>query len=146
MQRLLITALVLLVSGCSSSDDKWKKDRPKTVPATGVVTLDGVPLTEAQVVAVAEGNGTGASGMSDAEGKFSLDSFAPDPGAVPGTYKVMIVKSIVPEVQDVSEDKYSPPTKATLLVPVKYTDFNKSGLTAVIPEGGTAELKFELKK
>lgn len=146
MNRHLLFSMFLtsVLVGCSSADDKWKSQRPKTVLATGVVTLDGKPLEAAQVVFVTGGDGTGGSGLSDKDGRFELSAFPPDKGIPPGTYSVMIVKAIVPEIQDVSEDKYAPPAKATLLVPVKYTTPTTSGLSVVIPETGKEDIRLEL--
>jgi hypothetical protein len=138
-------AIGLLVPGCGSGEDKWVKERPKTVPAKGVLTLDGKPLDAAQVVLVGAGEGaSGGSGLSDAEGKFELSTFPPAKGIVPGSYRVMIVKSNVPETQDTSEEVYTPPATATILVPVKYTTPDTSNLTIDVPESGKEDIKLEL--
>jgi hypothetical protein len=147
MKYYFLTCILLsLLAGCSGGNDKWKSSRPKTVLAGGVVTLDGKPLEAAQVVFVSSSadSGTGGSGLTDADGNFELSSFPPDKGIPPGTYQVMIVKAIVPEVQEVSEDVFSPPATAKLLVPVKYTTPTTSGLTVEIPEEGKADIALQL--
>lgn len=138
---LLACFCALLLMGCGSQDDKWKKDRPKTAPAAGVITLDGKPLDGAQVVLVPESGTHGASALSAADGSFRLSAFPPDDGAVPGSYKVMIVKSIVPELQ---EGETAELAYAKLLVPKKYTDANTSGLMVDIPDAGKTDIKLEL--
>ncbi|GIX04682.1 MAG: hypothetical protein KatS3mg114_0551 [Planctomycetaceae bacterium] len=130
----------LMMMGCSSSEDKWKSNRPKTVPASGKITLNNEPLVDAQVVLVPVSGSYGASGLSGKDGSFKLSAFPPDEGVVPGSYKVMIVKAEVPEVQ---EDE-AVMSYAKLLVPQKYTDANTSGLTVDIPESGKTDIKLDL--
>ncbi len=134
-----------LLAGCGGSDDKWKDNRPKTVKAAGVVTLNGRPLDEAQIVLVPSGGSHAGSALSNKDGEFSLQAFPPDDGAVPGKYNVMVVKSLVPQNPDPGSPESKVAQYAKLLVPKKYTDPAKSGLTIEIPEAGTTELKLELK-
>jgi hypothetical protein len=142
-------SFVLLVScviaaGCSSGTDKWKANRPKTVPATGTISLNGQPLEEAQVVLVPSGGSHGASALSNASGMFALQTFPPDDGVVSGTYKVMVIKSLVPQNPDPGSPESKVPQRAKLLIPKKYTDANTSGLEIVVPETGKTDIKLEL--
>ena len=109
--------------------------------------MDGKPVEGAQVVLVGEGdNARGAFGASDSSGRFSLRAFEEKDGAVPGTYKVQISKTVVKEL---SADKAAnldggAPLFYDYGVPPKYTGFETSGLTAVILESGTTDLTFEM--
>jgi len=141
---VVFSCTLVLLCGCGG-EDKWKKNRPKTVPASGTITLNGKPLVDAQVVLVPTTGTTGCSGKSDEKGAFELAAFAPDPGVVPGSYKVMIVKSEIPASPDPNAPESNKAIYAKLLVPVKYTDPEKSGLTVDIPEAGKKDIKFELK-
>ncbi|MCI0359877.1 MAG: carboxypeptidase-like regulatory domain-containing protein [Planctomycetaceae bacterium] len=144
LRIFVVTGIGLLIcTGCGSDTGHL----PKTVPAKGIVTLDGKPVEGAQVVLVAEAQSAhGAFGASDASGRFSLRAFEEKDGAVPGTYKVQISKTVVKEL---SPDKAAnldggAPLFYDYGVPPKYTGFQTSGLTATVPESGTSDLKFEL--
>jgi hypothetical protein len=134
--------VLLAVFGCSQSNSNL----PKTVPASGVVTLDGKPVDGAQVVIVPAGSGTnGADGTTDSSGRFSLRAFPEKDGAIPGEYNVQISKTV--EVK-LSGPKGSldggDPVRYEHGVPAKYTTAKTSGLTVSIPESGNKDIKLEL--
>lgn len=61
------------------------------VPVKGIVTLDGTPVEGATVTYVAEDGKQQFTGYTDAGGNFELAG--PDkPGALPGNYKVTVMK------------------------------------------------------
>src|SRR5579863_8429677 len=98
MRRTRVYALpavmALVVFGCGQQTDRWKDARPETAPASGVVTFQGEPLEGAVVVFQPTApDGIGASALTDGEGKFELQTFPPDFGAVPGKYVVCITKT-----------------------------------------------------
>lgn len=138
-----ITGLVLLVAGCSSGGGNL----PRTVPASGVVTLDGKPVDGAQVVFVpADAGVTGAYGVTDASGRFSLRAFEQKDGAIPGQYLVQVSKTIEVRLPGPAGSvDGGDPVRFEHGVPARYTNVQSSGLTATIPENGTKDLKFELK-
>jgi hypothetical protein len=132
---------LLAAGGCSKGSHL-----PKTVPASGIVTLDGKPVAGAQVVLVPEGEGaTGAYGTSDANGKFSLRAYEEKDGAIPGAYKVQVSKTV--EVK-LTGPKGSldggDPVRFDHGVPARYTGVGTSGLAATIPDAGTSDIKLEL--
>jgi hypothetical protein len=135
---------LVLASGCGADTSHL----PKTVPAVGVVTLDGKPLDGAQVVFVGEAaNSTGAFGATDANGRFSLRAFTEKEGVVPGSYKVQVSKTIVKQLSpsEAANLDGGEPVRYDYGVPPKYTGFKTSGLSAEIPDTGKQDLKFELK-
>src|SRR5262245_30250085 len=70
---------------------------PRTVPARGVVTLDGKPVDAAQVVLVPDPpspGSVGGFGASDSGGHFSLRAFEQKDGVIPGAYKVQVSKTV----------------------------------------------------
>ena len=85
---LLIAVVSLAFVGCGSEKG------PRTVPAEGVVTLDGQPVDGAAVVFVSKGGAFSAMAMSDEEGKFSLDAFEYKTGAVPGEYYALVNRTV----------------------------------------------------
>ncbi|WP_437193613.1 carboxypeptidase-like regulatory domain-containing protein [Planctomicrobium sp. SH527] len=147
-RTLLALSLILLASGCGGeSGDQWSQNRPKTSPASGVVTYKGQPVDGANVnFAPPSGDGTGASAMTDAEGKFKLGTFDQADGAVPGAYKVIITKKKV-ETTPNPKDPNGPPVKTveTSLIPVKYSKLSSTVLDATVSEAGPNEFVFELK-
>ncbi|HQF12432.1 MAG TPA: hypothetical protein PLS55_00945 [Thermogutta sp.] len=143
---LLSFALVAIV-GCGKGTDP---NRPKTVKAGGVVLYNGQPVEGAVVTLVPMDNSSprGAVGQTDAQGRFSLTSFDPNDGAVPGKYYVGIAKVVLedaPPGQTGPGGEQDPEAKvARDLLPLKYKIPQQSGLTAEITASGPNELKFEL--
>ncbi len=139
---LLTTAF----TGCESVPEG-----PRTVPASGVVTLDGAPVEGAAIVFIGDSGEYSAHGMSDSEGQFSLDSFEYKPGAVPGSYKVVVTKTV--EITEESGAKLK--GEGALHagegaqvgikndLPQRYQNPN-NGLAFVIPDEGISDLKVEL--
>ncbi len=114
---------------------------PKTVPAEGIVTLDGNPVEGAIVVFIATQGNYNATGHTDASGKFKMNAFDTKSGAVPGSYKVEISKTIMESATgklgetDVNM-KYG--------LPQKYSTFTTSGLSKDLNDQGDTSIKFEL--
>jgi hypothetical protein len=140
---LIVVGLLGLtaVIGCSKGGHL-----PKTVPATGVVTLDGKPVDGAQIVLIPDAeSATGAYGTSDANGKFSLRAYEEKDGAIPGAYKVQVSKTIEVKLSGAKGSlDGGDPVRFDYGVPGKYTGAKTSGLTATIPDTGTRDIKLEL--
>jgi hypothetical protein len=80
---LLLVAGFLGMIGCGAS----------LKPVEGVVTLDGKAVEGATVVFIAEdGSGNTTSGLTDANGKFTLRA-GTQKGVLAGNYKVLITKT-----------------------------------------------------
>ncbi len=129
----LASMLCFLLLGCGGGSS----DGPRTVNASGVVTLDGVPVEKAQVVFIDDANQYPAFSPTDSQGKFSLRLSEDKMGAVPGPYKIQVTKTILDagEGAEVSL-KYG--------LPKKYSTYLQSGLTYTVPENGTSDIKLEL--
>ncbi len=125
------------------------------VPVSGVITLDGKPLSNAKIVFMPQASADkkkapveDSSGMSDAEGKFVLQGLKGNPGAVPGTHKVVVSKMVTKDGKDVVPSTTEDPALALgnsreLLVP-QYSNPLESTLTATVPEkGGTVNLELK---
>jgi hypothetical protein len=124
MSRLpLLGAAMIMTAICGCGEG------PKLVPVTGVVTLDGKPLTEAGILfAPAEAGLLPASGQTDAQGRFQLTTLN-RPGATAGSYRVTVVKQkismsdnplVPPTVKWFTPQKYSLPETSGLHVSVDY--------------------------
>lgn len=139
---ILTALLVVAATGCGS---RAKPNRPATVPARGVVTYRGEPVSDAVlVIQPSAQKGYAASASTDAEGKFDLKAFPPDSGAVPGAYGVVVMKVSQEDVHSEGSHRRGIPEPKSL-IPAKYVDPAKSGLRVEIPAGGAEELRFDLK-
>jgi hypothetical protein len=79
---LVLATVMVTGSGCG----------PSYVKAEGVVKLDGEPIEGATVTFMSEDGAKVSVGVTDAAGKFVLNT-GDKPGAAAGTYKVTIVKT-----------------------------------------------------
>jgi hypothetical protein len=105
---------------------------PKIVPVSGMVTIDGQPLTYGHVQVLPAG-WRPASGRLDGSGRFTLTTNTPNDGCPVGTHPVVILasESLTPETT-----KWHAPSK--------YADEKTSTLTVTII-GPMDDLKIELK-
>ena len=84
---LLSLLPLTLLSGCGGGSD-----RPETVPVTGTVLYNGKPVEKAIVSFSCEGAPRSATGVTDAEGKFTLSTFGLNDGAIVGTHVITVNK------------------------------------------------------
>jgi hypothetical protein len=129
-----LTALVvsLLLAGCGDSG-------PEMAPVSGIVTVDGQPVANAAVMFVPEAGGRPATGLTDAEGKFSLETLKPGDGALVGKHKVTVTGVKTTGVQ-ATEDGLSGSVdpgqvREEWFVPQKYSKPDTSGLTQEVTQG-----------
>ena len=88
---ILLFAALALATGCGDG-------RPARIPVSGTVTYRGKPLDGANVTFVPKGSRP-ASGQTDAQGRFTLQTFSSGDGVVAGDHVVCVVKS-VPDPKD----------------------------------------------
>ena len=120
LQRLMAITLICSVAGCSGS----------AASVSGMVTLDGQPLTTGNVSFHPEGaGGAPANGQIDAQGRYSL-STGTEAGLAPGNYVAVVVATKDPPQLYDKTGAEIPPIPIT---PGKY------GNTA------TSDLKFQVK-
>ncbi len=89
MLRYMPLLLLVGLAGCVGDSG------PKTVTASGVVTLDGAPVEKAQVIFINDAGTDPASAMTDAQGRFSLSYNGEKAGAIPGSYKAQVSKTLL---------------------------------------------------
>jgi hypothetical protein len=135
MKKLFLIAIALLV-GCA------KDDTPKTVPAEGVVTLDGNPVEGATVIFIATQGSNNATAVTGKQGVFKANAFEHKSGAVPGDYKVTINKT---DFKPASEKAGESNVTVSYGLPERYASVSKTDLTLQLGENGNKEIKFELK-
>jgi hypothetical protein len=140
---------LLTAAGCGS---ETMSNLPATVPASGVVTLDGQPVEGAQVTFVPQGDTTGSGGATasigataatDRDGRFSLRANGEKEGAVPGSYKVQVSKTVAVKLDGPGVDG-GDPVRYDFGVPRKYTATDTSGLSVEIPASGKTDIRLEL--
>lgn len=147
MRGVVLSGLILAwgsgLTGCGSGSGNL----PRTVPAAGVVTLDGKPVEGAQVVLVPAGDATtGAYGVSDASGRFSLRAFDQKEGVIPGDYLVQVSKTIEVRLKGPPGSlDGGDPVRFEHGVPARYTNVQTSGLKVTIPDTGKKDIQLELK-
>jgi hypothetical protein len=119
MLRRQTNALVIL-SICASLACGCGDGRPKRVPVSGKVLIDGEPLKFGAVVFAPE-TGRASTGPLDANGHFSLTCYTQNDGALLGKHRVQVLGT---EQVDV--------TTARVHAPKKYAALETSGLSEEI--------------
>ncbi len=155
---VIVVALIACLQGCGPA-------APKTVPAAGILMMDGKPLEGASINMVND-QGIVALATTDAGGKFAFKTHigsASYDGAVPGSYKVGVSKATNNGQAD-SDGGSNPAAsgdpkqmasrmggmatsnvKVTYIVPQRYSSPTSSGLTLDVPAAGSDALKLEVK-
>ena len=95
LQAVVVLTAALTLVGCGG------KTVPDLVPVSGTLTVNGQPYENVMVkfVPMEEGfdGNTIASGITDKEGKFTLETPGHGPGAVPCQTKVILEEGGVPD-------------------------------------------------
>jgi hypothetical protein len=136
----LLVVTPLGMSACGSGG-------PRKVPAEGTVTFNGQPLATGQVQLQPE-----AAPAPDAttdpvpapngvieNGKFALGTQVDGDGAPPGRYKVAIY------AYKTLQTRYGESITKSM-IPDRYANPEKSGITVVIPPEGTRDITIALTK
>ncbi|MEO1998058.1 MAG: carboxypeptidase-like regulatory domain-containing protein [Planctomycetaceae bacterium] len=148
-RNLMLMLLVVMFVSAGCSEDV---ERPVTVPVTGTVMYKQKPVDGATVSFMAEGASRAASGVTDAEGKFVLSTFAANDGALIGEHVVTVSKltaqaeaagdptanmndpSKLTQVWEQSKDADLAAVKT--LLPEKYANANTTPLKEKVSETG----------
>lgn len=139
MQRIVLLSSALLtiglMVGCGPAGSA------PTAKVKGVVTYKNNPVPNASVTFTPKA-GRPANGITDAEGKFVLTTFATGDGAVPGTHVVTIASTEIPAMPGTPEAKGA--GKGPKAFPPKYSNPTTSGFTAEVKPSGNEDFKFEM--
>jgi hypothetical protein len=126
--------LIALTFGCGPKP-------AETIPVSGLVTLDGQPLSGANVIFVPQGEtkGNGGLGTTNADGRFEarLNDNRSDKGQLglfAGSYKVLVSKMVNPDGTPfvASEDVAPIDSNAKELLPEKFSHYEQTMLSADI--------------
>jgi hypothetical protein len=121
-----------LATGCGSG-------RPKCVVVSGVVTYRGKPLEGATVTFI-PAKSRPASGFTDVQGRFTLQTFSAGDGVVLGEHVVCVTKTVV----DPTITEKTPYPRTTSLLPSRYGTPVRSPLKATVTAEGPNDFKFDL--
>lgn len=131
---LMWSALALAEGGCHRG--------PEIVPVSGKVTYNGQPLKFGSVTFQPQ-KGQPARGEIQSDGTFTLSTFKPGDGAVVGPHKVRV--ACYESQRAPAKTGGGEQSLGKLLIPVKYTFFDQSGLTADVKPSDNAPFVWELK-
>jgi hypothetical protein len=122
--------LAASLSGCSKAKEPWEI----THPASGTLTYGGKPVSGAQVTLfptdVKVPEKVRPTGTTEADGRFTVSTFAEGDGAPVGVYKVSIIWQ--PLVQGKGGA-----SRGENQLPIKYARPDSSGFTVTVAEGTT---------
>ena len=160
-RTLLGVALSVLVTGFAGCGGV---DQPATSPASGTLTLDGVPLADATVTFWEATAPTAGSGKTDAQGKFTITTFEAGDGAIIGEHSVLVSKdestavlmpSISAEGGDTDYEKMSQGAdayraaadkKVESVIPQKYTNRVTTTFKVPVTADGPNVFEFNMEK
>src|SRR5687768_13664145 len=115
----LVLVFSLTFASCGPSEPA--AEIIESVQAGGVVTYKGKPLENYRVTFYSVDGKRPASGLSDANGKFTLGVNGPDDGAPPGKHKVAFVyEAPSPYVGESGKEEYRPPAPPKVRLPEKF--------------------------
>ena len=124
----------------------------------GTVTLDGTPVERATITFYPLDGQKPANATTDANGNYELTSFNAGDGATPGSFGVAIQKFPAIEIEAIpggtpydesmnTDEGPSPDSEKDPVneLPEKYSNHEKSGLSATVVTDGENVFTFELK-
>jgi hypothetical protein len=156
LNRATVLSLVILFQGCGGG--AGTEGRQKVYPVTGKVTFSGGPVVNALVSFSPKGQQPVAVGRTDDSGVYQLTTYDRNDGAAEGDYTVLVSKSsssadtappahgvnVTTPHQHTSGRKAKKASDEAML-PVKYTDVGKSGLTFTVKAEGENHYDIDLK-
>jgi hypothetical protein len=133
-----LAMVLVLVAGCGRAGTE------RTAKVTGTVTYKGSPAEGAAVTFYPE-QGRPASGVTDAQGRFTVSTFASGDGAVLGKHAVTIAEAAGGEPPPMpgmpGAENYKPPEPR---FPAKYADRSTTPFTATVEKGKKNEFTFDM--
>jgi len=147
MSRLAVSGLFLaLLSGCGGGETP-AKSLPSTVAVSGVVRMDGKPLSSTSVTFVPSGTTKGVEcvGVTDDAGKYTLRQLRGGDGAPPGEYRVVVNRFVKNDGSPISLNtgEFPADVGAVESLPPRYSTMDSQLVVTVPPMGG--DVPIELK-
>jgi len=140
----LVAGLLLAAAVCAGCGRG-----PKLVNATGIVKYKDKPIPGADVLMMSDANSAPSMGRTDDQGYFTVTTDG-KPGAWVGSYRVAITaarnKREVSASQALTMTSEQIAANREDLIPIKYNNFESSGLTATVAADPSAnQFVFDLK-
>ena len=135
--RLITWSLLAFCVGCG----KEMNTNPATYKVRGTVTYQNKPVAGASVLFNKLDKSRGAVGKTDDQGIYQLTTYALNDGALPGEYRVQIMKYEELPMNATEAQMYNLKNQ----LPVKYSDAKKSGLSANVSESDNNVIDFALQ-
>lgn len=119
----------------------------EVVPAAGVVTLEGKPISGVTVTLVPQQGvkGRGGYGLSGEDGSFSLQSDSEVPGVPPGNYQLLFQKYAMPDGSPIPPDTLGADAGIVNLLPAFYSSIEQSTVYVTFPTPDGQPVKIDLK-
>lgn len=141
--NFLVVFVGLTLLQCGGCSKQKPKDRPETIPVTGIVTYQGQPVEGVRLAFLADTPGAqGGVALTGADGKFTAMTFDPGDGLVPGSFTVTAVKMVGGELTEASD---APPSPIKNMLPDKYSRRETSPLKVEVKKGEKNEFTFALE-
>jgi hypothetical protein len=131
LRSTAVAAVALCLAGCGGGSG--------TVPVRGTVTFKGKPVPSGTITFIPDA-GPHATGEIGPDGTYTLTTYKAGDGAVPGSYKVVVVAMQDTSARLPEERTPLPPP----IVPTKYTSVATTDLTAQVKDGENT-INFDLK-
>lgn len=151
MMKHIATSCVFLLIFMSAGCGRDGKQNP-VYSVKGQVRFAGKPMVGGGAIAfIPTGNQTGktAGGAIDKDGNYILSTYTEGDGSIAGEFRVVITQEVVREpdpVPDGSGNVAEPVMTVTTAerIPMIYSDYNRSPLTARVEARSANKLDFEL--
>lgn len=141
----MITLMVasLIVGGCGESG-------PEMIPIRGEVLYNGAPLSDGMVVYLpaATGETQQASGRIQEDGTFALTTSKKGDGVRVGEYNIIVQAYSRPGGRMLTREETESGARSAapkLIIPEKYVDPSRSGLTDTVNSDHSGFKRIELK-
>lgn len=131
-------SVCLAAIGCRPSE------RADVVPVTGRVLFNGEPLKYGSIV-FQPTHGQPARGEIQSNGEFTLSTYRAGDGAAVGRHKVRVTCYTSQDSRQKKENSTASDSLGESLIPLRYTNFDTSGLEVALLAGGNKPFVFELK-
>lgn len=134
-------AAALLLSGCET------ETIGEVVPAAGIVTLDGKPISGVAVSLVPQEGvkGRGGYGTTGEDGAFSLQADMDVMGVPAGNYRVTLQKYTMPDGSPIPPDTSGADAGIVNQLPPVYSDPEQSQVYVTFPTPDGQPVKIDLK-